>query len=95
LFEEIKKFLAIEKSKLEEAKKKAVLIEKNKAKAEAKKSKAQRKKRQSEVPVKVGTKVRLIKSNQRGEVVGLEGNEATVMFGNFKTQVDIKKLLVE
>ena len=94
LFEEIKKFLAIEKSKLEDAKKKATLIQKSRAKSEAKKKKAERKKKQAENPVVLGSRVRLKQSNKQGEVVELKKNKATVMFGEFKTQVDISKLLV-
>jgi len=77
LFEEIKKFLAIEKSKVEDSKKKE-----------------KRKKEALEKPVQLGSQVRLQQSSQKGEVVELKGKEAVVMFGNFKTSVDVSKLVV-
>ena len=45
-------------------------------------------------PIKVGSRVRLKNSKQRGEVIDLEGAEATVTFGNFKTKVNVELCIV-
>jgi DNA mismatch repair protein MutS2 len=94
LMGEVKKFLTIEKTKIEEAKKLIALREKAEAKSAAK-QRRRKKKPKSEVPLKVGSKVRLAKSNQRGEVIELEGEKVVVMFGSFRTQVTRDKLVVE
>jgi len=94
LMGEVKKFLTIEKTKIEEAKKLIALREKAEAKSAAK-ERRRKKKPKSEVPLKVGSKVRLAKSNQRGEVIELEGEKVVVMFGSFRTQVTRDKLVVE
>ena len=93
LFDEIKKFLAIEKSKLEDNKKKTALKEKTKARSEARKKRAAKKKKQRETPIVVGSRVRLRQSSKQGEVIELKGKNATVMFGEFKTRVEVQKLV--
>ncbi|NNK80595.1 MAG: DNA mismatch repair protein MutS, partial [Flavobacteriales bacterium] len=94
LLGEVKKFLTIEKTKLDQARKIKERKEKVAAKNRARKQREQRKKNQVQKPVKVGVTVRLEKSNQRGEVIELKGGEAVVMFGSFKTKVGLEKLVV-
>lgn len=94
LMAEVKKFLTIEKTKTEELRKAHELKEKANAKKKARKEKERRRKNKVQHPVKVGSTVRLEKSNQRGEVIELNGGEATVMFGQFKTKVGLEKLVV-
>ncbi|NNC83708.1 MAG: DNA mismatch repair protein MutS [Flavobacteriales bacterium] len=94
LLNEVKKFLTIEKTKLEEARKLKDRKEKSAAKSRARKERERRRKNKVKKPVKVGSTVRLEKSNQRGEVIELKGSEAVVMFGSFKTKVGLEKLVV-
>ncbi len=94
LMAEVKKFLTIEKTKTEEQSKAKQLKEKANAKKQARKERDRKRKNKVRHPVKVGSTVRLEKSNQRGEVIELDGSEATVMFGQFKTKVGLEKLVV-
>lgn len=92
LLEEVKKFLAIEKSKLVKKKEQSKL---KKQKVEVRpsvkpKSKPQPKKPPK--PVKLGSIVRMKTGNQEGEVVELNGKDALVIFGNFKTKVKVSDL---
>jgi DNA mismatch repair protein MutS2 len=94
LLDEVKKFLTIEKTKLNDIERSRELKEKHEAKLVAQ---GKRKKKKPKIPVEpiiVGSRVRLEKSNQRGEVIALDGKEVTVMFGMFKTKVDVSKLVV-
>ena len=77
LLEEIKTYLAKERARQEEAKKRP-----GKSKAHAKR----RPNHQSEKIVQ-GSLVRLRTGKERGEVIAVKGNQVTVMFGAFKTQV--------
>ncbi|NNC83119.1 MAG: DNA mismatch repair protein MutS, partial [Flavobacteriales bacterium] len=79
---------------LEEARKLKDRKEKSAAKSRARKERERRRKNKVKKPVKVGSTVRLEKSNQRGEVIELKGSEAVVMFGSFKTKVGLEKLVV-
>lgn len=94
LMAELKKFLTIEKTKLEEVRKHKEYKEKLEAKRLAEENRKRKKRAKVQSPVTVGSKVRLDKSNQRGEVIGIQGSEATVMFGAFKTKVGLDKLIV-
>ncbi len=89
LLAELKKYIAIEKSKLEEIEKQATLKAAVKAKHPKRKQKANTK---AEKPILVGTIVRLRESKQVGKVLEINGKEATVAFGNFKTKTQISKL---
>lgn len=87
---DIKKYLAIEKSKKEEiektAKLKAAVQEKSKRKKPVKKKDTK--------PIIVGSTVKLIDGKQGGKVLELNGNEAVVAFGNFKTKTNLNKLIL-
>lgn len=97
LLDEVKKFLAIEKSKLVKKKaQQAVQIEEKKplkAPKVPKKSKEQKAVAQPK-PVAVGATVRIGKGLQHGEVISIKGEEALVLFGNFKTKAKLKELEV-
>lgn len=87
---EVKKYLSIERAKIDEAKK----AERLKAKAAAKKNKGKKAKpKANQDKIKVGSTVRLMKSKQVGQVIELDGKTAIVAFGNFKTSVDVGKLV--
>jgi DNA mismatch repair protein MutS2 len=94
LMADLKKFLTIEKTKMEEVRKHKEYKEKLEAKRLAEENRKRKKRSKVQSPVKVGCKVRLDKSNQRGEVIEIQGNEATVMFGAFRTKVGLEKLIV-
>jgi len=94
LLDEVKKFLTIEKTKTEEFRKKREYKEKAEAKKQARILREKKRKNKVEKPVVIGCTVRLEKSNQKGEVIALDGAEATVMFGQFKTKVGLEKLVV-
>ena len=87
---EIKKYLAIEKSKKEEIEKAIKL--KEAVQAKAKRKKPVRKKVTK--PILVGSTVKLIDGKQGGKVLEINGNEAVVAFGNFKTKTNLNKLIL-
>jgi len=90
MLEEVKKFIAVEKSKLvtkkEQAKTKQI------AKNVPSRSTVKKKQQQPKSPPKpilVGSTVRMLNGNQDGQVSEIKGKEATVLFGNFKTKVKL------
>lgn len=89
LLAELKKYIAIEKSKIEEIEKEAMLKAAVKAKQPKRKQKA---KTTPEKPILIGSTVRLKESKQVGKVLEINGKEAIVAFGNFKTKTQISKL---
>ena len=93
IMSEVKKFLTIEKTKLSDAARMRAMQEKKEAQLIAQGKKKKKPKTPAE-PILVGSRVRLEKSNQRGEVIAINGEEATVMFGQFKTKVDVAKLVI-
>jgi DNA mismatch repair protein MutS2 len=89
LVEEVRKYLAVEKSKLEDHKKQEKL-----KKATVEKSKKQKPKaKQNQEKITKGSTVRLLNGKEKGTVIELEGNQATVAFGNFKTKAAVNKLV--
>lgn len=99
LLEEVKKFLAIEKSKIVKKKEQA----KHKKTEQVQTAPAKRPKRKKvpaadtpkpPKPVEVGSVVRMQNSSQKGEVVEIKGKEALVLFGNFKTKAKVADLEV-
>ncbi len=95
LFGEVKKFLAIEKTKIED--RANALKLKAEKKASAPKTKRQKENLQKKKPVKpviLGSVVRLKNSSQQGQVVELKDNDAVVLFGNFKTKTKVDELEV-
>ncbi len=88
LFDEIAKYLAVEKSKTDEAKKKKVAI----AKKESKKKIAPEKDQHERHKIKVDSKVKLITTRQIGTVESIDGENVTVLFGFMRMKVDLEKL---
>jgi len=94
----VKKYLTVEKSKLDAALKK--VNDTKRLKNETQKTKLKenkRKKSQSkkvEKPVEVGFKVKLKNSKQVGEVIQIDGKDAKVVFGNLTAKVKVKELVI-
>lgn len=84
---EVKKFLSMEKAKIEEEHKKERL------KKQSQKPKKIKKRQKNIEQIKEGSLVKLRDSKQTGEVINLDGKQATVAFGVFKTKVDVSKLI--
>jgi DNA mismatch repair protein MutS2 len=95
LFEEIRKYLAIEKSKIIVKEKAAVLKEK----ANLPPKKTNKKKIDTEKEtykqhlIKVGSSVKLIATRQMGTVESIENNQVTVLFGFLRMKVEREKLM--
>lgn len=99
--EEVKRYLAIEKSKIEARIKKAAEAAKKK-RLEAEKRNQARKPRKArtakqeskEKPLEIGVRAKLKNSRQIGEVVKIEGEEVTLVFGQMKAKVKKSQLKV-
>ncbi|MFK7757432.1 MAG: MutS2/Smr-associated SH3 domain-containing protein [Flavobacteriales bacterium] len=90
LLADVRKYLAMEKTKIMESKKAETLRRKAQAKADAKKNIVRQTDNQKKIGV--GSKVRLIGAKKTGEVIAKEGHEVTVLFGNLKTKISVQKL---
>lgn len=87
LLDEIKKYVVVEKTKIDEERKQKSIrkkIEKDKEQVERREQQVER--------IKVGSLVRLMNTKQTGTVIDLEGDQATVAIGVFKTKVDKQRL---
>jgi len=95
---ELKKYITIEKSKIEMALRKTQEIQKLKEAAENAKGNKQKRKRpvpaKTEKPLLVGSRVKIKNTKQAGDVLSLDGKEATIAFGNLKAKVKLEKLVV-
>ena len=95
---ELKKYVTIEKSKIETALKKSQEAARLKEAEQQQKSKGKKKQRnkvvQTQKPIVVGARVKLKSTRQAGDVLSLDGKEATVAFGNLKAKVSVEKLQV-
>lgn len=91
---EVKKTLAVEKSKIEEAKKEVLLKKQasKKKKAPQKPINPEKDKHQRHKIV-VGSTVKLISTKQSGTVEEISGKEATVAFGFMRMKVEVEKLM--
>ena len=89
VLEELKKFVAVEKTEREESRKKKKVQTESKVKTEKKEKVIQDRKKM--IP---GATVRLEKTQQIGEILEVIGETATVAFGVFKTKVELGKLLL-
>jgi DNA mismatch repair protein MutS2 len=88
LLEDIRKFLAVERAKLDDV---AKLSEAKRKAAEARKAK--RRPKHHTDRIRVGSIVRLRNGgSERGEVIEMSSSGVTVMFGAFKTRVELDKL---
>lgn len=96
LLEEVRKFLAIEKGKIERKKEEAKIKATQKAslKPSQKPIKAGRQEPKTPPkPVVVGATVHLKNATQHGQVAEITGQDAIVLFGNFKTRVKVRDLV--
>jgi DNA mismatch repair protein MutS2 len=96
LLEEIKKYISLEKSKTEEARRLETL--KANVGLPSKKSKKQKVVVEKKDPylqekIKVGSTVKLIETKQTGTVEDIQGNQCTVVFGFLKMKVEKEKLI--
>lgn len=95
---ELKKYITIEKSKIGMALLKTQ--EAQKLKEAAENAKGNKQKRERHVPVKtekhllVGSRVKIKNTKQAGDVLSLDGKEATIAFGHLKAKVKLEKLVV-
>ena len=89
VLEELKRFVAVEKTTRDEARKKKKVQTESKVKTEKKEKVIQDRKKM--IP---GATVRLEKTQQVGEILEVIGETATVAFGVFKTKVELGKLLL-
>jgi DNA mismatch repair protein MutS2 len=87
LLDDVKKYLAMEKTKLDEERKQKAIQKKITKEKEITSTKERRKE-----AIKVGSLVRLLNTKQTGTVLDMEKNQATVAIGVFKTKVDVDKL---
>ena len=97
LLEDVRKYLMVEKSKLEEAKRKVELIQ-----TQAKPQKAVAKKRKTQKQeediyqrdkIVVGSTVKMIETKQSGTVEEIKGHTLTVVFGFMRLKVEREKLM--
>jgi DNA mismatch repair protein MutS2 len=94
LLEEIKKYLAVEKGKIEGIK----LAEKLKSQAQIAKVRKKKPSKPEEDPyqrhrIKVGSTVKLIATKQSGTIESIEGETAVVTFGFLRMKVEKDKLM--
>ena len=89
VLEELKKFVAVEKTEREESRKKKRVLTETKVKTATKEKVIQDRKKMI-----AGATVRLEKTQQIGEILEVIGETATVAFGVFKTKVELGKLLL-
>lgn len=87
LLDDIKKYIAMEKTKLDEDRKQRSIEKKLSSQKEMVEKKQKRKE-----AIIVGSLVRLQNTKQTGTVMEIEKNQAIVAIGVFKTKVDIGKL---
>ena len=95
LLEDVRKYLMVEKSKIEEAKRRTELMSQKPTKPTAKK-------RQTVKPdqdpyqrdkIGIGSTVKLIETKQMGVVDEIKGAQLTVSFGNLRVKVEREKLM--
>jgi len=88
LLDEVRKYLAVEKTKIVEDKKAVKLKQALKKKTQKKKSR-----NQNIAKIHVGCSVRLGQGKEQGTVLDIKGKEVTIAFGNFMTKAEINKLI--
>ncbi len=95
LLEEIKKYIAREKSKIEEVKQAEIAKKKQAqlAKTKKKKKTTPQKDTYNQSKIKVGSTVKVIATKQKGVVEELNGTEVTVAFGFARMKIDSSKLM--
>lgn len=88
LQEEIKKYIVVEKNKIDEERKAKSIQKKISEKKQEKTKKISNRDK-----IKTGSLVRLENTKQTGSVLELDNGQAIVAFGVFKTKVDVDKLV--
>jgi DNA mismatch repair protein MutS2 len=88
LFLDMKKYIAMEKSKTEEAKQEVRL----KKQANKKKNPAKELDQYQQNKIKVGSKVKLISTKQTGDVEEIKGKDVTVLLGFARMKVKLSQL---
>ncbi|MEZ4798289.1 MAG: DNA mismatch repair protein MutS [Flavobacteriales bacterium] len=88
LQEEVKKYIVVEKNKIDEERKAKSIQKKISEKKNEKTTKLSNRDK-----IKTGSLVRLENTKQTGSVLELDNGQAIVAFGVFKTKVDIDKLV--
>ncbi|MDX1651793.1 MAG: DNA mismatch repair protein MutS [Brumimicrobium sp.] len=91
LLDEVKKYITVEKSKLEEIKNEERLKKESKKKKNKKPSQITVQYNQDKI--KVGSSVKLIATKQKGLVEEIEGKEVTVTFGFVRMKVGLNLLM--
>lgn len=89
LLQDLKKYIAMEKSKIEEAKQEVRLKKQAKKKKNPKKEADQ----YQQSKIKVGSKVKLISTKQVGEVEEIKGKDVTVLLGFARMKVKLTQLI--
>lgn len=92
LMDEIKKYIAVEKSKIEEVKRKEKLQKKPIIKKKSKKT-IIKKDNFNRAKIKEGSRVKLISTKQIGTVEEIKNSDVTVSFGFARMKVDLDKLM--
>ncbi|MFZ9027545.1 MAG: endonuclease MutS2 [Crocinitomicaceae bacterium] len=92
LVSEVKKFLAVEKSKVETVKQEAKRAKAQSSKKPKVKKYAPKKDEHQRDKIKVGSRVRMIATRQIGTVEEIDKSNVTVSFGFARMKVDLSKL---
>lgn len=95
LLEDVRKYLMVEKAKIEEAKRKAELMAQKPVKPTAKKRKTQQPEQDpyQRDKINIGSTVKLIETKQSGVVEDIKGHQLTIAFGNMRVKVEREKLM--
>lgn len=94
LLEEVKKYIAKEKAKIEEVKREEQLKRQVKKQKQPKKAKAKADKDPyQQQKIKVGSTVKMLATKQKGVVEEMNGNDVTVTFGFMRLKVGLDKLM--
>lgn len=87
MLDELKKYVVVEKTKIDEERKQKTILKKISQKGQEKEKKQAHRDR-----IKVGSLVRMVNTKQTGSVLEIENGQAIVAFGVFKTKLDLGKL---
>jgi DNA mismatch repair protein MutS2 len=87
LLDEVKKYIAMEKTKMEEVRKQKSIQKKIQKEKEETVTKERR-----TGSIKVGSLVRLANTKQTGTVIEMDKGQAVVAIGVFKTKVEVARL---
>lgn len=95
LLEDVRKYLMVEKAKIEEAKRKVELMAQKPVKPSAKKRKTQQPEQDpyQRDKIVIGSTVKLIETKQSGIVEEIKGIQLTVSFGNLRVKLEREKLM--